>query len=551
MPSATQAAPTDRSLVCRYVQLARERHERDLRDGDKRGLWFDQQAADRIVRFFGLLKHSKGEWAGHTFKLEPWQEWMLRVLFGWKTEDGNRRFREAWIELARKNGKSTLAAGVGHYLAFADEEPGAEVYTAATKRDQACIVHSEAIRMARSMRKESRLWNSRLKIFKNNISDLEVGSKYEPLGGDADSTDGLNIHGAIVDEVHAHKNRDLYDRLKTATGARRQPMIMNITTAGVAEKESLGWQMHQHAIKVLEGAVEDDGFFAYIATLDEDDEWRDPQNWVKANPNLGVSVKPESMADELVKAEHVPASQNAFRRFRLNQWVQQEHRVIDMKRWRECAGAVDVEELKGLPCYLGNDLSARIDFTATVALFQGPKKIYILPFFWLPEAMLLKRAARDRIPYDTWKGQGFLEVTPGDVVDYDFMEAKIDWLVSNFDVREIAFDPWNAQQLMNRLTGKGYPVVEVRQGYITLSGPTKEFIALVLDKRLVHADHPAMNWMVSNLAVATDPAGNLKPDKSKAAEKIDGPVALIIALSRLMVGGGEPSVYEERGILTI
>jgi phage terminase large subunit-like protein len=550
LPSATQSVPTDRSLVCRYVQLAQERHERDLRDGGKRRLWFDEEAADRVVRFFSLLKHSKGEWAGNQFALEEWQQWMLRVLFGWKTKDGNRRFREAWIELARKNGKSTLAAGIGHYLAFADNEPGAEVYTAATKKDQACIVHSEAIRMARSMRKESKLWNGRLKIFKNNISDLETGSKYEPLGADADSTDGLNIHGCVVDEVHAHKNRDLYDRLKTATGSRRQPMQVNITTAGVAEKESLGWQMHQHAIKVLEGAVEDDGFFAYIATLDEDDDWRDKKNWIKANPNLGVSVKPESLEDAMVKAEHVPASQNAFRRFHLNQWVQQEHRVIDMKCWRECAGTVDINELKGLPCYIGNDLSARIDFTSTVALFAAEKRIIALPFFWLPESMLAKRAARDRVPYNTWREQGHLEVTPGDVVDYDFMEAKLDWLVSNFDVKEIGFDPWNAQQLMNRLTTKGYPVVEVRQGYITLSGPTKEFIALVLNKGLRHGNNPVMNWMVSNLAVATDPAGNFKPDKSKASEKIDGPVALIIALARLMVGGGEASVYDEHGIQT-
>ena len=339
-----------RVVVGQRVRQAVERHVGDLRSAKDRGLRFDPKAAERVLKFFGFLHHSKGEWAGRPFVLSPWQVFILWVVFGWKRADGTRRFRTAYIEIGRKNGKSTLAAGVALYLFAADQEPGAEVYTAATKRDQARIVHSEAIRMVQSSPGLQRF----IDIFKDNLSMLRTNSKYEPLGADADTMDGLNVHGAIIDELHAHKTRNLWDVLETATGARRQPLIFAITTAGF-DRQSLCWQQHDYAEKVLDRIVSDDTHFAFVAALDSEDDWTDRAAWIKANPNLGVSVKPESLEEQCVKAESLPSAQNAFRRLRLNQWTEQSERWIDLAVWDEGAIAVDPEALRRRRCFGGLD----------------------------------------------------------------------------------------------------------------------------------------------------------------------------------------------------
>ena len=343
----------------RLIRLAVERHQRDLDEGPARGLRFDRAAAQHTIDFFGFLKHSKGEWAGQTFELAPWQQFILWVLFGWKRTDGLRRYRTAYIEVPRKQGKSTMAAGVGLYLLVADGEPGAEVYSAATKRDQAKIVHAEATRMVKASPSLSRM----VKVFKDNLNIPETASKYEPLGADEDTLDGLNVHGAIIDELHAHKTRGVVDVLETATGARRQPLQVEITTAG-SDQTSVCYEHHDYGAKILIGTVQDDTWFVFIATIDEGDDWRDATVWAKANPNFGISVKPDDLARKVEKAKRMPTAQNAFKRLHLDIWTQQVTRWIDLGLWDENAGEVDEEKLAGGICHGGLDLASVSDLTA-------------------------------------------------------------------------------------------------------------------------------------------------------------------------------------------
>jgi phage terminase large subunit-like protein len=491
------------------------------------------------LTFFALLRHSKGEWAGQPFVLSPWQAFILWVLFGWMRSDGTRRFRTAYIEIGRKNGKSTLAAGVGLYLFAADRELGAEVYTAATKRDQARIVHSEAVRMVRL----SPGLRRHVQTFKDNLSMMRTNSKYEPLGADADTMDGLNVHGAVIDELHAHKNRNLWDVLETATGARRQPLLFAITTAGF-DRQSLCWQQHDYGEKVLDGIIEDDSYFTFIASLDPDDVWTDRRVWSKANPNLEISVKPESLEEQCAKAESLPAAQNAFRRLRLNQWTEQVDRWIDLAVWDACALPVDARSLEGRPCFGGLDLSATTDLSAFVLIFppveQGePWKV--LCRFWMPRDNVRRRVDNDRVGYDLWIQEGWIEATEGNVIDYDVIRARVQEDAKRFDIRELAFDRWNATQLCTQLQSDGLAMVPFGQGFASMAAPTKELEKMILGRQLAHGGHPVLRWMVSNVAVKQDAAGNLKPDKGKSSDRIDGVVALVMAVGRATVATEGPT----------
>jgi phage terminase large subunit-like protein len=325
-----------RRRECRWVRLACERHVRDLETGHERGLWFDERAARTVIAFFGLLRHSKGEWAGQPVALEPWQQFHLCNLFGWKRDDGTRRFRVSYLEVGRKNGKSTMGAGVGLYLQAADGEPGAEIYTAATKRDQARIVHQEAVRMV----KQSPALTRELRVFKDNIHSERTFSKFEPLGRDSGTLDGLNVHGAIVDEVHAHPNGDMWDVLQTATGARRQPLLYAVTTAGF-DRQSLCWQFNDYTQKVVSGVLEDDNWHGLIYTLDDGDDWEDEANWYKSNPNLGVSKKLDDLRDKARAARGMPARLNGFLQKELNVWTQASTRWIDPEAWRRVHPGAD------------------------------------------------------------------------------------------------------------------------------------------------------------------------------------------------------------------
>jgi phage terminase large subunit-like protein len=543
-------------IACKWVKLACQRHLRDLERGYERGLWFDESAGTRAIRFFSFLKHSKGQWAGEEVILEPWQQFILWCVFGWKRPDGTRRFRSVYEEVARKNGKSTKLAGIGLYMLVADGEAGAEIYSAATKRDQAKIMWVEAARMAKKSPGLDRL----LDIFGDrnpkatacSISVAETGSKYEPLGRDADSMDGLNVHCALIDELHAHKTRDMVDILDTATGSRRQPLIWMITTAGF-NRQTICYETREYSERVLAGLIEDDSFFGIVFTLDEDDDWEDERNWVKANPNLGVSKRLDDMRAKATKAKEMPTALNAFLRLELNIWTQAETRWINLEHWDACNKPFAIETLRGRECYGGLDLSSTLDTTALVLVFP-PATLnddYIaLSYFWVPDDNIMKRVKRDRFPYDLWQKRGLIEATPGEVVDYDFIQAKIEELARLYDIREVAFDRWNATSLINRLAERHVTkLIEFGQGYAGMSPAAKLFESKYVSHQINHLGNPVLSWMAGNVVVTSDPAGNIKPDKDKSIERIDGIVALMMALDRASRPG--ISVYEDRGILVL
>lgn len=529
-----------------------ERHLRDLETAKMRGLRWSPEAATRALEFYRFLKHSKGEWAGCEFRLEPWQQFLIGSVFGWLREDGLRRFRIAYVEVPRKNGKTQLAAGVGLYLLIADGEPGAEVYAAATKRDQARIVWDEAARMVRA----SPALAKRIKVLpgKGNMHIPATAAKFEPLGADADSLDGLNIHGAIVDELHAHKSRDLWDVLETATGARRQPLVFAITTAGV-DQNSICYEMHDYSTKVLSGAVQDDTLFAFIAAMDDEDDWESPATWRKANPNLGISVKEDDLRRKAQKAREMPSALNAFLRLHLNKWTQQVERAIDLDVWDEQAGLVVEENLVGRTCFGGLDLSAVSDMTAWVLVFphdDDPETIDVLWRFWVPEARLKDNSNRYRHQYQAWAREGWLKTTPGDAIDYSFVKAQILQDAQRFRLVDLAVDRlFQAHQLATELAEEGLTVVGMGQGFTSMAAPMAEFFRRLLARKIRHGGHPVARWMADAAVVRQDPAGNMKFDKANSQARIDGLVALVMALDRAMrhsaAAQPKPSVYEQRG----
>ena len=533
----------------RLQRLACDRHLNDLQHARERGLRFDVELADRAIRFFGFLRHSKGEWAGQSFDLAEWQAFIVGSLFGWLREDGLRRFRTAYVEVPRKNGKSTLLSGIGLYLLIADDEPGAEIYTAATKRDQARITHGEAARMV----KASPFLRNRIGAFRDNLHVEATHSKFEPLGADSDTMDGLNIHGAIIDELHAHKTSGVVDVLDTATGARRQPLIVEITTAGW-DRQSICWQHHEYTRQIVEGLIEDDSWFGFIAAADADDDWTDERTWQKANPNYSVSVKPDDLRRKALKAQQMPAAQNSFKRLHLNIWTEQADRWMTIEAWDKCAGALDPDMLIGRECYAGLDLASTTDIAALVLVFPSdddPTIYDVLCYFWVPAETVLQRTRSGSVPYATWVDQGLIFATEGNVIDYRAIMATLDELAQLYDIREVAYDRWGATELIQTLQDEGLEVVPFGQGFVSMSPPTKSLMTMVLSERIRHGNNPVLRWMAGNMVVREDPAGNLKPDKSKSTEKIDGMVALIMGLDRAERHENGSSVYEERDLLVI
>lgn len=566
-------APRKAPPVGRLQQLSRDRAARDharwtatsLEDCPRGEFYFDHDAADHVVRFFAkYLRHHKGEWAGKPFELESWQEHeVLRELFGWKcghhakcrdtchTEcrAGLRRFLEALIEIARKNGKSEMGGGIGLYMLVADGEFGAEVYSSATKRDQARIVFDAARMMVRQSPELKRF----VTTLQRNIHCPRMSSKFEPLSAEGDTLDGLNPHCNIIDELHAHKNRLVYDVLVTAMGARRQPLNLKITTAGTFDPESIGWEQHHYGVQVLERVIEDENTFVFIAAADPDDDFTDPRTWAKANPNMGVSVKQASMRQLCEKARTTPGFLNTFKRLHLNMWTQQVDSWIPIEKWDACDQPVELYKLEGSSCRGGLDLASKIDITSLCLAFQSDPGIYDLLWrFWIPEATMQERIRKDRIPYDKWVDGGWVTPTPGEVTDYDFIREDIRQLARLYTIDEIAYDPWNAQQLANQLADDRFTMVEMRQGFASLSEPSKEFEKLVVSRKLRHGANPVARWMVSNVAKQEDPAGNIKPSKKHSRQKIDGVVAAIMALARATLGETKKrSVYETRGVVVL
>jgi phage terminase large subunit-like protein len=484
--------------------------------------------ADRVIRFVRSLKHTKGEFAGKPFNLQPWQEEILRTLFGTLRADGTRQYRTCYVEIPRKNGKSEIAAAVALVLLFLDNEAGAEIYSAAADRDQAGIVFSVAAQM---IRQEPAL-SSRVKIVDSTKRIVYGSSLYRVLSSEAGTKHGYNPSGIIFDELHAQPNRELWDVLTTGSGTRRQPLVFAITTAGY-DRASICWEQHDYASKVARGLVPDDSFLPVIYAADLEDDWTDPKVWAKANPALGTFRRIDEMEAACEKAKRTPALENTFRRLYLDQWTSQATRFLSMHVWDASAGEVVADDLAGRECYAGLDLASTTDIAALVLVFPDRQGGFdVLPHFWIPEETLTERMRRQSVAFEAWVRAGLVEATPGNSIDYDTITARIRELGERYAIREIAFDRWNATQLAQKLDGDGFTVVPFGQGYASMSGPTKDLLALVLAKKVRHGAHPVLRWMADNLQVTTDAAGNIKPDKGKSTEKIDGMVALIMALDR-------------------
>jgi phage terminase large subunit-like protein len=527
-------------VACRYVKLACKRHLLDLRGGRKRGLLWRPDAAQFRIGFYPkYLRHSKGEWARRPYELSPWQKFVVGSVFGWKRKNGRRRFVYVYNELPRKQGKSTLAAGIGLDMLVCDGEPGAEVYTAATKTDQARIIFDEAKRMV-AMSPELR---RKINRFKLNLSVDATGSKFEPLSSADRTLDGLNPHCVLIDELHKHRNRALLDVLDTAMGARRQPLLWIITTAGDDNPESVYANENDYAIKVLERTVEDDNVFAFIATIDKDDRWDDPLAWAKANPNLGISVKLDDLERQAKKASKSPSALAAFKRLRLNVRSAVSERAIDMEMWeRNSRGAFDPDKLGRLTCWGGLDLSSKIDISAFVKLFapDGDGIMRVAAKFWMPADTIEERADRDRMPYRRWVEEGWIEATPGNVIDHSAIRDHIRADARRFDIRDIAFDPWNATQLAVECGEHGINMIEFVQGIRSYTMPTKELAGLLHSRRLDHGDNPVLRVMASNLKVQRDKNLNEMPHKAHSTGRIDGMTALIMAVGRYTSSQSEP-----------
>jgi phage terminase large subunit-like protein len=548
--------------VGRLVFLTVERHLADLLDGPARGLWFDGEEAARAVDFFErFLCLAEGDFAGKPFLLEPWQQFILASIFGWKAADGYRRFRTAYIEIGKGNGKSPLAAGIGLYGLLADGESSAEIYSAAVVKDQAKIL----FRDAENMRDASPMLSSRIAKHINNLSVHATSSYFRPISSEKRGLDGKRVHMALIDEIHEHPSATVVDKMRAGTKGRRQALIFEITNSGY-DRHSVCYHHHEFSEKVLERLIENDSWFAYVAQLDacgkcrdegktspnceHCDQWTDEAVWTKVNPNLGVSIRLKYLREQVAEALEMPSKENIVKRLNFCMWTEQSVRWMPMDKWDACAAQVYPESLRKHACYGGLDLASISDLAAFVLLFPEDDKYKVLPFFWIPEDTARIRSEKDRVPYDQWIKEGLIKATEGNVIDYDVIRHDINELADAYDIREIDFDPWNSSQIVTQLASDNFTMVEIRQGFQSLSAATKELEKLVRGGELVHGGNPVLRWNASNVSVRSDPSGSIKPDKERSTEKIDGISALVNAIARVIRVEG-PSVYASRGVRTI
>ncbi|WP_105207334.1 terminase large subunit [Streptococcus suis] len=513
---------------------------------------YDKAKADRAVTFINNLSHTKGKWARKRFDLLPWQEQIVRDLFGIVKEDGNRQFLTAYIEIPKKNGKSELAAAIALYLLYADNEASAEVYGAACDRNQASIVFDVAkqmVQMSRPLEKRSKIMGATKRIV--NYSNAGF---YQVLSAETGTKHGLNVSGLVFDEIHAQPNRHLYDVLTKGSGdAREQPLFFIITTAGT-DRTSICYELHTKALDILNGRKKDISFYPVVYGLSDEDDWNDEANWRRANPSLGHTIGIDRVREAYQQALDNPAEENVFKQLRLNMWTSSSVAWIPEHVYAKGNDPIQYENLKGRSCYAGLDLSSTSDITAFVLVFPPrfeEENYIVLPYFWLPEDTLELRCRRDHVLYDVWERQGYIKTTEGNVVHYGFIEKFIEDLSEIYHIKEIAYDRWNATQMVQNLEGMGLTMVPFGQGYKDMSPPSKELYKLMMEGKIQHGGHPVLKWMGQNVVMRQDPAGNIKPDKEKSVEKIDGIVALIMGLDRcIRHQTDEGSVYDERGILS-
>lgn len=512
---------------------------------------YDKKKADRAVTFIENLCHTKGKWAGTPFWLLPWQEQLIRDIFGIVKPDGNRQFRTAFVEICKKVGKSELAAAVALYLLYADNEPSAEVYGAAADRQQASIVFDVAkqmVEMSPALMKRSKLMGATKRIV--NYSNAGY---YQVLSAEVGGKHGFSVSGLVFDEIHTQPNRQLYDVLtKGSSDARQNPLHFIITTAG-NDRHSIAYELHTKAVDILEGRRVDPTFYPVVYGLKDDEDWEDEANWYKVNPSLGYTVDIERLRGAYREAKQNPADEITFKWLRCNMWVSSTVAWIPDAIYMRGNEPIDMDALAGRDCYAGLDLSSTGDITALVLIFpprDEEEKYVLLPYFWIPEETIPRRVKANSVPYDIWEKQGYIMSTEGNVIHYDFIEKFIMYLSEKYHILEIAVDRWNATQMIQNLEGEGFTIVPFGQGFCSMSAPTKEFYRLLMEGRIIHGGNPVLRWMAGNVVIDTDPAGNIKVTKAKSKEKIDGIVAAIMALDRCIRQEGQSgSVYDERGLL--
>lgn len=532
-------------LACEFVKLACARQKRDL--VALKGYRFDPILAGRVCRFIENLPHIKGELAGQNIRLEPWQCFILTTTYGWVrdggAQDGKRRFRRAYTEVPRGNGKSALLSGLTLYALGADGEGGAEVYSAATTREQAKIVFRDSQSMIRM--RAALMRSLHLSVEAHSISNRKTSGLYRALSSKSNSLDGLNLHFGCLDELHAHKTREIYDVLETALGKRVQSMLFAITTAG-SNRSGICYEVRDYVAKILKNTVKDESVFGVIYTIDDGDQWSDESSWIKANPNWGVSVQPDVIGQLAAKAMQMPSAVNNFLTKHLDVWVSSDIAWMDMRLWDASANtSLDEDDFTGEECVVALDLASKVDMAARVKVFRryigGVANYYLFGKYYLPEQAI---ADQRNSQYAGWEISGLLHITQGDVIDFDVIQDDIKAEASIYQVRDVAYDPFQATQLSNNLAKDGFNMVEVRPTVLNFSEPMKEIDALIRQKRLHHNGDPVLAWMVSNVVCHTDAKDNIYPRKERPKNKIDGVVALIMCIARWTVGEDEVSMSE-------
>lgn len=531
-----------KELVCQYTRQAVERHVSDLKRKD---IYFDEEEAERVLKFFPFLKHYKGAWAGKDFILEPYQCFIISCIFGWKNLDGTRRFRKATIEIPRKSGKTTIAAGIGLFMFVADGESGAEVYTGATTRDQAKICFTDA----RQMALVSKPINSRAEVLTKNMSIVPTASKFEYVSSDYDTLDGLNPHLAILDEVHAYKTGGLYDIFISAMGARTQPLLLIITTAGFRKEWWYYKSQRKGIIDILSGRVKDDTTFGIIYTLDEGDDWKDPNVWKKANPSLGVNIKESYLRQRVNDALIRPSETVNVMTKHFNVWTDAAKIWIPKPKWNSFH--VKEPDLSGLQCFGGVDLSYIRDITAYTLCFMLPNgKKYFKYKFFVPLDSARDREEATGIPYSQWIREGHLIANDGNTIDYNNVKKHIIDDLNTYNIHTIGFDKANASHIMQEINDEVAPLhlnIDGKWQFInrvygisphvkTISPPTKEFERMVFcdDPEVLHDGNPVMEWMIGNVAIKSNAEGDIRPDKEKSEEKIDGVMSTILSIEQML-----------------
>jgi phage terminase large subunit-like protein len=537
-----------RILTSKLVRLQIERHYRDLKEGKARGLVFDRKAAQDVIDFFPLFVTGiDGEYKGQPLILDPWWQALLWILYGWKRKDAKgkklRRFKFAYNEVGRGNLKSLVASGLCLYELYAFGEPGAQVYSAATDKKTAKLVFDTASTMVT----QSDYLRERILVLKDNLTVLETASKFEPCASEDQNLMGLRPSFVCIDELHVHRSAGVWDVFTSAMGKRRQPLMFAITNSGY-DRNSVCFKQREYLEKVLLGIIPDDTWFGWVCGLDDEGQgdfnWEDERNWIKSNPSLGTAVQIENLRSAALKAKEDPSALNAFLRFHLCVWTTSHSMWMPMDKWELCKFEIDRELLRGRRCYTGLDLSTTTDIAAFVLLFDPTEEDplwRVLPFFFLPKENIPFRCRRDRVPYDVWERQGQFILTEGNIIDYRVIRKTINDLGLEFDIAQIGFDRWNSTEIVTQLGEEdGFEMVKIGQGYGSMFAPTKRLLELVMTQVLAHGGNPVLRWMASNVIVQQDPAGNVKPNKKRSREKIDGIVALIMALFGAMAAGAVP-----------